>query len=88
MTALRPGYKTIAELAQQIQVLLLDKAIPVNELSMEMSGDTEVAIEEGATIVRVGTAMILENENILIATIRMNPNKAMSEGLTPQLLEV
>src|SRR5690606_28840388 len=29
---------------------------PLRELSMGMSGDLEVAIEEGATIVRVGTA--------------------------------
>ena len=27
----------------------------MNELSMGMSGDLEIAIEEGATIVRVGT---------------------------------
>ncbi|MCL5405169.1 MAG: YggS family pyridoxal phosphate-dependent enzyme, partial [Deltaproteobacteria bacterium] len=29
----------------------------LTELSMGMSGDFEVAIEEGATIVRVGTAI-------------------------------
>ena len=29
----------------------------LRELSMGMSGDFEVAIEEGATIVRVGTAI-------------------------------
>jgi len=29
----------------------------LSELSMGMSGDFEVAIEEGATIVRVGTAI-------------------------------
>ena len=29
----------------------------MNELSMGMSGDLEVAIEEGATIVRVGSAV-------------------------------
>ena len=32
-------------------------AISLNELSMGMSGDFEVAIEEGATIVRVGSAL-------------------------------
>jgi uncharacterized pyridoxal phosphate-containing UPF0001 family protein len=31
--------------------------LSVKELSMGMSGDFEVAIEEGATIVRVGTAL-------------------------------
>jgi uncharacterized pyridoxal phosphate-containing UPF0001 family protein len=29
----------------------------MNELSMGMSGDFEVAVEEGATMVRVGTAI-------------------------------
>jgi uncharacterized pyridoxal phosphate-containing UPF0001 family protein len=29
----------------------------MRELSMGMSGDFEVAVEEGATIVRVGTAI-------------------------------
>jgi hypothetical protein len=32
----------------------------VVELSMGMSGDFEVAIEEGATLVRVGTALFGE----------------------------
>jgi uncharacterized pyridoxal phosphate-containing UPF0001 family protein len=32
-------------------------SIVLNELSMGMSGDYEVAIEEGATIVRVGSAL-------------------------------
>lgn len=31
--------------------------VSLNELSMGMSGDMEIAIEEGATIVRVGTAI-------------------------------
>ncbi|MGH7969996.1 MAG: YggS family pyridoxal phosphate-dependent enzyme, partial [Limisphaerales bacterium] len=30
---------------------------PLPHLSMGMSGDFEVAIEEGATIVRIGTAL-------------------------------
>jgi uncharacterized pyridoxal phosphate-containing UPF0001 family protein len=36
---------------------LRDDVIPGGELSMGMSHDFEVAIEEGATIVRVGTAI-------------------------------
>ena len=32
----------------------------LNELSMGMSGDFEIAIEEGSTIVRVGTAIFGE----------------------------
>jgi uncharacterized pyridoxal phosphate-containing UPF0001 family protein len=33
---------------------------PLPDLSMGMSGDFEVAIEEGATLVRVGTALFGE----------------------------
>lgn len=36
--------------------------IPLDELSMGMSGDFEVAIEEGATWVRIGTALFGERE--------------------------
>ncbi len=32
----------------------------MDELSMGMSGDFEVAVEEGATLVRVGTAIFGE----------------------------
>jgi uncharacterized pyridoxal phosphate-containing UPF0001 family protein len=34
--------------------------IDLKELSMGMSGDFEVAVEEGATLVRVGTALFGE----------------------------
>jgi pyridoxal phosphate enzyme (YggS family) len=44
----RPYFRRLAELARQY-------SLP--ELSMGMSNDFEVAIEEGATIVRVGTAL-------------------------------
>ena len=44
----RPYFRTLAELARQY-------ALP--QLSMGMSNDFEVAIEEGATIVRIGTAL-------------------------------
>ena len=40
----------------------LRDTIGLRELSMGMSGDFEVAIEEGATIVRVGTAIFGERE--------------------------
>jgi pyridoxal phosphate enzyme (YggS family) len=45
------------QLLKKIQLQLLDKDIPVHELSMGMSGDLETAIEEGSTIIRVGTAI-------------------------------
>lgn len=45
------------KLLKNIQTQMLEKSIPVYELSMGMSGDLETAIEEGATIIRVGTAI-------------------------------
>jgi len=44
-------------LLKSIQNEMLQKDISVNELSMGMSGDLETAIEEGSTIIRVGTAI-------------------------------
>ncbi|MFQ5788601.1 MAG: YggS family pyridoxal phosphate-dependent enzyme, partial [Thermodesulfobacteriota bacterium] len=49
----RPYYKNLRELQDKLQ-----KRHPnLRELSMGMSVDFEVAIEEGATIVRIGTAI-------------------------------
>lgn len=48
------------QLLKQIQQAVIAENIPnveMHELSMGMSGDLETAIEEGATIVRVGTAV-------------------------------
>lgn len=52
----RPFFKKLRDLSLQID---LDKIpnVSMKELSMGMSGDFEVAIEEGATMVRVGTAI-------------------------------
>lgn len=44
-------------LLKALQTEILDKGISANELSMGMSGDFEAAIEEGSTIIRVGTAI-------------------------------
>ncbi len=41
--------------------------VPLPQLSMGMSGDFEVAIEEGATIVRVGSALFGERQKIVRA---------------------
>lgn len=50
----RPCFRALRELRDQLEQRL-DRPLP--ELSMGMSGDFEVAIEEGSTIVRVGTAL-------------------------------
>lgn len=54
----RPYFRKMRQLAGELQKkgLLRNEEDPV-ELSMGMSGDFEVAIEEGATLVRVGTAI-------------------------------
>lgn len=52
----RPYFRKVHELAQQITACGLP-SVRMDELSMGMSNDYEVAIEEGATLVRVGTAI-------------------------------
>ena len=52
--AARPGFARLRELRD---ALARRVGLPLPELSMGMSGDYEVAIEEGATMVRVGTAL-------------------------------
>ncbi len=55
----RRCYKLLKDLQLQAQNLDL-RNVEMRELSMGMSGDLEIAIEEGATIVRVGTAIFGE----------------------------
>ncbi|NUM71813.1 MAG: YggS family pyridoxal phosphate-dependent enzyme [Ignavibacteriaceae bacterium] len=52
----RSCYKLLKNIQQQIIALNIPN-VEMNELSMGMSGDLETAIEEGSTIVRVGTAV-------------------------------
>lgn len=52
----RNCYRLLRDLRHQIAVLTIPN-VEMKELSMGMSGDLETAIEEGATIVRVGTAI-------------------------------
>lgn len=53
----RPVFRRLRELRDRCADLL---GAPLPVLSMGMSGDLEVAIEEGATLVRVGTALFGE----------------------------
>jgi len=55
----RPYFRKLRELAEAI-VKDNTPNVCMQELSMGMSGDFEVAIEEGATMVRVGTAIFGE----------------------------
>ena len=52
--AVRPVFRQLRELKQRREQML---GAPLPHLSMGMTGDFEVAIEEGATMVRIGTAL-------------------------------
>lgn len=50
----RPHFQRLRELKERCEHIL---GAPLPHLSMGMSGDFEVAIEEGATMIRIGTAL-------------------------------
>jgi pyridoxal phosphate enzyme (YggS family) len=52
----RPYFRALRELRDQLRRLNLVDG-DLSELSMGMTGDFEVAVEEGATLVRIGTAI-------------------------------
>jgi hypothetical protein len=55
----RPCFKKLRELSSKIANMHIP-GVSMAELSMGMSGDFETAVEEGATLVRVGTAIFGE----------------------------
>jgi PLP dependent protein len=57
--ATRPHFRALRRLAEA-HARRARPGVELHELSMGMSGDYEVAIEEGATLVRVGTAIFGE----------------------------
>lgn len=57
----RPFFREIQELKDYVNSKGLYKE-PLTELSMGMSGDYWIAVEEGATILRIGTALFGERE--------------------------
>jgi PLP dependent protein len=58
----RPHFRRLRELRDAIRTQMGAELLPV--LSMGMSHDFEIAIEEGATEVRVGTALFGEREGV------------------------
>ena len=58
----RPHFRRLRELKLECEQIL---GTPLPHLSMGMSGDFETAIEEGATIVRIGTALFGERRSAL-----------------------
>jgi uncharacterized pyridoxal phosphate-containing UPF0001 family protein len=57
----RPYFKALRELRDRIQAEDLP-GVSMDELSMGMTGDFEAAIQEGATLVRIGTAIFGERQ--------------------------
>jgi len=51
----RPVFRQLGELKKQCEEIL---GAPLPHLSMGMSGDFEVAVEEGATMIRLGNAVL------------------------------
>lgn len=58
----RPYFAALRRLRDRIRAEAI-AGVNVAELSMGMTGDFEVAIEEGATLVRIGTAIFGPREN-------------------------
>ncbi|KUP37276.1 YggS family pyridoxal phosphate-dependent enzyme [Bacillus halotolerans] len=54
---IRSCFRTLRELRDQVQELKQPNA-PCTELSMGMSNDFEIAIEEGATYIRIGSSLV------------------------------
>ncbi|MBO6177352.1 MAG: YggS family pyridoxal phosphate-dependent enzyme [Treponema sp.] len=57
---IRKSFSTLRLLREKINSLYPE--LPVKELSMGMSGDYKIAVEEGSTIVRIGTAIFGERQ--------------------------
>jgi hypothetical protein len=57
----RPFFAALRELRDRIKAQSLPH-VSMDELSMGMTGDFEVAIKEGATLVRIGTAIFGERQ--------------------------
>jgi len=56
-TIIRNVFQKLKQLQSKIAAKQIGNA-PCTELSMGMSGDYEIAIEEGATFIRIGTALV------------------------------
>ena len=56
-TVIRQVFKQLKQLQQEVSQLNIPN-VPCTELSMGMSNDYEIAVEEGATFVRIGTALV------------------------------
>jgi pyridoxal phosphate enzyme (YggS family) len=60
MVTVRNEFKTLAGLFRQMRERYFARCSHFREISMGMSGDWQVAVEEGSTIIRVGTLIFGE----------------------------
>lgn len=58
----RPYFKELAALIKDFKLRTPPEVHPLNELSMGTSHDYQVAVEEGATLIRIGTALFGERK--------------------------
>jgi len=54
---IRREFELLRKTAESARDRGMPPNVPLSELSMGMSGDFEIAIEEGATIVRIGSTL-------------------------------
>lgn len=73
--AMRPFFKALRELRDEMNGRSVYKEL-LTELSMGMSHDFEIAIEEGATMIRIGTALFGPRENIKVDGSCLEKNDA------------
>ena len=64
LSAVRAGYRQLAELRDSVVAQQVPGAEDATELSMGMSGDFAAAIAEGATIVRLGSAVFGQRASV------------------------
>ena len=57
-SVVRSSFRKLREISDEVKKRF--PQLPLNELSMGMSGDFEIAVEEGSTLVRVGTSIFGE----------------------------
>ncbi|MDH4092653.1 MAG: YggS family pyridoxal phosphate-dependent enzyme [Cyclobacteriaceae bacterium] len=54
---IRREFKSLKSLFEKIKLLTIPSTVEMKELSIGMSGDYKIAIEEGSTMVRIGSAI-------------------------------
>jgi pyridoxal phosphate enzyme (YggS family) len=82
----RPTFIRLRELRDQLRGLV-GNAHPLNHLSMGMSNDFEVAVAEGATLVRLGALGLKRSQVQLIGGLTSRDKRFLIRGLTRVELE-